>query len=157
MLTPKTVDDSRAQRVEIIMPSHINGYNRLFGGRLMEWIDIVAGVVARRHSGHEITTATVDHLEFEAPAYVNSTISLEGRITYVGRTSMEVRVDTYVEKLDGTRSRVNRAYVVLVALDEDHKPTPVPPLLLKSDGDRKEWDAGMRRQALRKERKKEKY
>ena len=157
MLTPKTVDDSRAQRVEILMPSHINGYNRLFGGKLMEWIDVVAGVAARRHSGHEVTTATVDHLEFQAPAYVNSTISLEGRLTYVGRTSMEVRVDTYVEELNGARSRVNRAYLVMVALDENHKPTPVPPLRLLTDEDRREWEAGERRQALRKQRKMEQY
>ena len=87
----KTVNQSRTQQVQILMPSHINGYNRLFGGRLMEWIDVVAGVVARRHSGREVTTACIDQLVFEAPAFLNETVVLEGVMTYAGRTSMEVR------------------------------------------------------------------
>ena len=87
------------------MPADLNGYNRLFGGRLMQWIDVVAGVVARRHSGCEVTTASVDQLEFQAPAFVNDTIAMEGRITHVGRTSMEVRVDTFVESLAGSGGR----------------------------------------------------
>ena len=52
----KRVADSRAEQIHILMPEHITGYKRLFGGRLMEWIDIVAGVVARRHSGCNVTT-----------------------------------------------------------------------------------------------------
>ncbi|MHB8065230.1 MAG: acyl-CoA thioesterase, partial [Ruminiclostridium sp.] len=53
----KTVSDSRTEQVQILMPEHINGFNRLFGGRLVEWIDVVAAVVARRHSGRNVTTA----------------------------------------------------------------------------------------------------
>ena len=153
----KTVSDSRTSHVEILMPGALNGYHRLFGGRLMEWIDVVAGVVARRHSGCEVTTASIDNLEFQAPAYVNDTIVLEGRITYVGRTSMEVRVDTFVEELGGARRQVNRAYLVMVALDKDHKPTQVPWLVLENEEDQAEWDAGVRRRELRKIRQKEKY
>ena len=153
----KTVAQSHTQQVQIVMPSHINGYNRLFGGRLMEWIDVVAGVVARRHSGLEVTTACIDQLVFEAPAFVNDTVVLDGVMTYAGRTSMEVRVDTYAEALDGKRSRVNRAYLVMVALDEQEKPTPVPGLVLETDEDKAEWEAGQRRNALRKQRRKEQF
>lgn len=153
----KTVSDSRTSHVQILMPGDLNGYNRLFGGKLMEWIDVVAGVVARRHSGCEVTTASVDNLEFQAPAYVNDTIVLEGRITCVGRTSMEVRVDTFVEELGGTRHQVNRAYLVMVALDRNQKPTQVPELILETEEDHAEWDAGLRRRELRKTRQKENY
>lgn len=157
MCTAKTVEESRASHVQILMPSDLNGYSRLFGGRLMEWIDVVAAVVARRHSGCEVTTASVDNLEFQAPAFANDTVVLEGRITCVGRTSMEVRVDTFVEALGGKRHQVNRAYLVMVALDRNQKPVPVPQLIVETEEDKAEWDAGMRRRALRSLRQKEHY
>jgi len=153
MCSPKRIADSLTTDVEILMPSNLNGYERLFGGQLMQWIDVVAAVAARRHSGCEVTTACIDHLEFLSPAYVNETLLLEARVTYVGTTSMEVRVDTFVEALNGEKRRVNRAYIVMVALDPDtHKPTPVPPLLLETEEDRAEWEAGMRRTEARKSR-----
>lgn len=153
----KRVEDSRTEQVQILMPEHINGTRRLFGGKLMEWIDVVAAVVARRHSGCEVTTASVDNLQFRAAAYVNSTIILDGQVTHVGRTSMEVRVDTYVESLCGTRDMVNRAYLVMVALDVGGQPTEVPGLELTSDAQRQEWEAGSRRRALRKQRRQEHF
>ena len=156
-LQPKRVQDSRTEQIQILMPEHINGYSRLFGGKLMEWIDVVAGVVARRHSGREVTTAAIDNLQFKAAAHINSTVVLIGRITYVGRTSMEVRVDAFVEELDGRRQMINRAYLVMVALDEHEQPTPVPPLILESEEDRTEWEAGVRRRNLRRERRAENY
>ena len=156
-LQAKTVAQSRTEQIQILMPEHINGYSRLFGGKLMEWIDVVAGVVARRHSGREVTTAAIDNLQFKAAAHINSTVVLIGRITYVGRTSMEVRVDAFVEELDGRRQMINRAYLVMVALDEHEQPTPVPPLILESEEDRTEWEAGVRRGNLRGERRAENY
>ena len=157
MCTAKNVEESRTTHVEILMPGDLNGGGRLFGGRLMEWIDVVAAVVARRHSGCEVTTASVDNLAFQAPAYANDTIVLDGRITCVGRTSMEVRVDTFVEELGGKRHQVNRAYLVMVALDRNQKPVEVPALTLLTEEDQAEWDAGQRRRELRKQREKENY
>lgn len=153
----RRVSESRTEQVQILMPQHINGYARLFGGKLMEWIDVVAAVVARRHSQCEVTTASVDNLVFQAAAYVNSTIILVGQLTYVGRTSMEVRVDTFVEALTGARTLVNRAYLVMVALDAQEKPMPVPRLILETEEERAEWEAGVRRNALRKERRSQHY
>ena len=138
----KYISDSRTEQIQILMPEHINGYKRLFGGKLMEWIDVVAAVTARRHSNANVTTVAVDNLQFKAPAYVNSTILLAGKITYVGKTSMEVRVDTYVESMAGNRTVVNRAYLVLVALDENERPMPVPGIILETEEDKKEWEAG---------------
>lgn len=152
--SPKRIADSLTTDVEILMPSNMNGYKRLFGGQLMQWIDVVAAVAARRHSGCEVTTACIDYLEFLSPAYVNETLLLEARITYVGTTSMEVRVDTFVEALNGEKRRVNRAYIVMVALEPDtHKPTPVPPLLLETEEDWAEWNAAQERMKARKARK----
>jgi acyl-CoA hydrolase len=156
-MEPKRVSDSLTEQVQIIMPSHINGSDRLFGGQLVEWIDVVAGVVARRHCGHNITTAAIDNLQFKAGAFINNTLVLIGRITYVGTSSMEVRVDTYVENLQGIRKVVNRAYLVMVALDDNNQPIEVPKLILETEAERAEWEAGKKRHDLRNERRKEGY
>ena len=82
---------------------------------------------------------------------------LTGKLTHVGRTSMEVCVKTYVEQLSGKRRLINTAYLVLVALDENDLPTPVPALTPVTHEERLEWEAGKRRRALRKQRRKEEY
>jgi acyl-CoA hydrolase len=153
----KRVTDSITEQAQILMASHINGADRLFGGQLVEWIDVVAAVVARRHSGCNVITAAIDNLQFKAGAYINNTLVLVGRITYVGKTSMEIRVDTYVEDLTGVRKVVNRAYLVMVALDEDGIPVEVPDLILETESERAEWEAGKKRHALRNQRRKEGY
>ena len=153
----KPVSASRTEQIQILMPQHINGYKRLFGGVLMEWIDIVAGVVARRHSNSEVTTASVNNLQFKSPAYVNSTITLIGTITFVGSSSMEVRVDTFTEALSGERRLVNRAYVVMVALDENERPKRVPRLILETEEEKAEFEAGKKRHELRKQRRRENF
>ncbi len=114
--------------VQIVLPQHCNGYKkpRLFGGQMMAWIDIIGAVAARRFTGKAVTTICVDNLNFIAPAYLNDTVVQEAWVTWSGRTSLEVRVDSYVEKLDGSRRLINKAYAVYVALDEEDRPSPVP-------------------------------
>ncbi|MDF2587795.1 MAG: thioesterase superfamily protein [Anaerocolumna sp.] len=153
----KRVEDSITEQIQILMPQHINGAGRLFGGKLMEWIDVVAGVVARRHSGCDVITAAVDNLRFKEGAYKNDTLVLIGRITYVGNTSMEVRVDTYVEALSGMRKAINRAYLVMVALDTEGNPTRVPRLIIESESEKAEWEGGCKRTELRRLRRLEGY
>lgn len=135
----KEVSESRTEQVQILNQSTMNGFGRLFGGQLMQWIDVVAAVVARRHSEKNVTTVLVDRLEFRQAARVNNTLVLNGHITYVGRTSMEVCVNTYIESLSGERTLINTAYLVMVALDENDRPTPVPGLILKTDEEKAEW------------------
>ena len=145
-LIGRTVAHSRTEQVQILMQGTLNGYNRLFGGKLMEWIDVVAAVTARRHCGKNVTTAAVDSLVFKSPAMVNDTILLEGHVTYAGRTSMEVCVTTYVEELNGFRREINKAYLVLVAIDADGKPTLVPPVIPETEEEKREYaDAVERR------------
>ena len=153
----KSVKDSYAEQVQILTQKDMNGYNRLFGGRLMEWIDIVASVVARRHSGRNVTTAVVDTLTFKAPAHLNDTVILCGRITYVGRTSMEVCVETYVEHLDSSRTLINTAYVIIIAIDENEKPVEVPRLKLETEEEKAEWTLAEKRSEIRKQRRKEMF
>ena len=151
----KKILDSKIEQVYQVRPEHLNGAGRLFGGRLMEWIDEAAGLVGIRHSQCNVITASVDNLRFIRGAYQNDLLVLAGRLTYVGTTSMEVRVDTYVETLDGIRRPINRAYLTLVAVDKDGNPTKVPSVILETESEKAEWKAGKRRRELRIQRKKE--
>ena len=152
----KTVDDSRVETVHIVRPNHLNGANRLFGGILMQWIDEVAGIVAKRHSMSNVTTASVDNLTFLHGAYQNDMVVIRGKLTWVGTTSMEVCVDTYVETLDGQRDRINNAHFMMVALDENNKPVPVPKLILQTEDEHLAWSHGEERRRIRIQRKKDK-
>lgn len=153
----KRVEDSQTENTFLVMNKHINCYGRLFGGVLMQWIDEMAGIVARRHAGTIVTTACVDNLNFKAGAYLGDIVVLIGKLTYVGRTSMEVRIDTYVEELDGTRRMINRAYEVMVALDENDNKVEVPGLIVETASEKAEWEGGEKHYVLRKERRREGY
>ncbi len=148
-----TVDYSRAEQVHIIMPKDCNQTFRLFGGKLMEWVDVVAAVVARRHCACEVTTAAIDRLDFLAPAKLDDIVVLQGRMVYVGRTSMLICVDTFVEDSaceTVNRTHVNRAYVTMVALGRDKRPVAVPALVLETEQQRADFEIGKaRREASR--------
>ena len=155
MTEERTVGESRVETVHIVRPNHLNAAGRLFGGILMQWIDEVAGIVAMRHTRCNCTTASVDNLRFIRGAYQQDLLVIIGKVTYVGTTSMEVRVDNYIEDTEGMRRPINRAYFTMVALDENDKPCPVPKLLLESEEEKAEWEAAKKRRDMRKKRKEE--
>lgn len=153
----KSVFDSKTEQTYLLMSQHINGSGRLFGGQLLSWIDELAGIVAMRHSGGNVITASIDNLQFKRGAHLNDILVLIGRITYVGNSSMEVRIDTYVEEVDGKRLPINRAYFVMVALDDNEAPKTVPRLKIETPEQQAEWEAAVKRHILRKQRKEEGY
>ena len=148
----KTVSQSLTEQQYLIRPAHINHYGRLFGGELLKWIDELAGIVAIRHCGTTVTTAAIDNLQFQAPAYAGEMIVLQGCVTYVGRSSMEIRIDTYREALNGNREMINRAYMDMVAIDCKGHPIEVPDLILENEEQQKEYEAATKRKQMRKER-----
>ncbi len=137
--------------VQIVLPQHCNGYPkpRLFGGQMMAWIDVVGAVAARRYAQCAVTTVCVDNLNFLNPAFLNDTVVQEAVVVWTGRTSLEVRVDSYVEQLDGLRKPINRAYLVFVALDEQDKPVPVPPFTPRTDAEKREYADAQERRRIR--------
>ena len=136
-------------QVQIVMPSHVNGTQRLFGGQLMAWIDVTAAVEARRHTRRQVITAAVDNLRFLGPAFLDETVRLDARVTWTGRTSLEVRVDSFVESIAGKERLINRAYLVFVALDENGNPSPFPSFEPSTDDEKAEWDQAEKRRAAR--------
>ena len=137
--------------VQIVMPQHCNGYSkpRLFGGQIMAWIDVVGAVAARRYTQHAVTTVCMDNLTFLQPAYLNDTVVQEATVTWTGRTSLEVRVDSMVERLDGSRELINRAYAVFVAIDDEDKPVAIPPFIPETTEEKQEYAAAEERRRIR--------
>lgn len=148
--TMKCVEDSAVEQSYLLMPKHINGSGRLFGGQLVQWIDEIAGIVAKRHAETDIVTACIDNLRFKAGAYLNDTVVICAKIVHVGRSSMEVRVDSYRETIHGIRTMINRAYVVMVGVDENGKSVKVPGLVIENEVQKAEWEAAEKRAEYRK-------
>lgn len=153
----KHVGSSHTVATRMLRHEDMNGSDRLFGGRLMEWIDDAAGIAARRHSGCAITTVAVDTLEFKYPAFLNDIVTIEAWVTHVERTSMEVRVDTYVEDtVTGERRMINHAYLTEVCIDDAGRPIPVPwGLVANTPEEHAECEAARKRHDLRSLRRKE--
>ena len=149
MRTSKKVSESLTEQQYIVRPAYINHYGRLFGGELLKWIDELAGIVARRHCNANITTAAIDNLQFKAPVFEGQMVVLVGKVTYTGNSSMEIRVDTYTEDLDGIRRIINRAYIVMVAIDENGKPLPVPEIIPETEEQKMEYEAAVKRKEMR--------
>lgn len=156
-MAKKRVKDSETEQSYLLMHRHINGYGRLFGGQLVAWVDELAGLVGRRHCGHEITTACIDNLNFKHPAFLNDTVVLVGRVD-VWSDAPQWRcasTRTWKSLRPAFRKMINRAYVVMVAIDENGRALPVPGLILESPEQEAEWEGGKRRYELRKERHRE--
>ncbi|MCI7218411.1 MAG: acyl-CoA thioesterase [Parafannyhessea umbonata] len=150
----RSQERSRTRATHTVVHGDMNGENRLFGGRLMEWIDEAAGIAARRHCGGSVTTACVDSLVFKNPAYLNEIVVIDAYVTYVGKTSLEVRVDSYVEDVaTGERKQINVAYLTEVCVGEDERPRRIPfGLKLDTDEQRNEWHMAQIRKMIRRER-----
>ena len=152
----KTVEDSQVETVRMIRPNHLNAAGRLFGGQLMQWLDEVAGLVALRHVGGNVITASVDNLQFLHGVYNGEMVVICGKVTYVANSSMEVRLDTYVEDLkDGKRYPINRAYFTMVGMDENDKPMRIPRLKIQTMEEQAEWEMAEKRREMRLQRRRE--
>ena len=146
----KTRKASATVATHLLRHEDINGYNRLFGGRLMEWIDDAAGTAAIRHCGMQVTTASVDTLEFRAPAFLGDIVVIEAEVTFVGRSSLEVCVNSYVENAaTGARTLINKAFLTEVCVDADGKPCVVPyGLALTRAHEFEDWEAALFRKEV---------
>jgi len=152
----RCVKDSETESTHLLIPRNLNAAGRLYGGQLLEWLDETAGIVAIRHCGGKVVTVSIDNMDFKAGAKCGDMVYIHAYLTSVGRTSMEVRLDSYVEDAeDGMRHMINTAYFVMVAIDDEGKPCPVPRLQATNTSEEAAQEAGKRRQELRKMRRKE--
>ena len=146
-----TPEQTRCVMTQIVMPTHTNGAaGIMFGGIMMQWIDVCAGVAAMRHSSGGVLTASIDRLDFLSPVHLGEIVVLQAMVNYAGKTSMEVGCRVETEDMR-TRSRryVTKAYLTFVAIDDHGKPRALEPLDLRDDEDRRRATEAQQRRAER--------
>lgn len=146
----KRPKDSEISMNELVLPNDTNLLGNLLGGRLMHWIDIAGGMAASRHANSVVVTAAVDSLVFEEPVHLGEIVRLYARLTWAGRSSMEVKVEVYAENIETKHVRkTNEAYLVYVALDKERRPKEVPKLILDTDEEMREFENAQKRREIR--------
>lgn len=143
------ISASRVILSQVMGPTEANVYGNVHGGVIMKLVDEAGGVAALRHCRRPLVTVAIDSLSFLHPVRIGNLLTLRAEVTYAGRTSVETEVRVEAENmLTGQVTQVASAYVVYVALDEQGRPAPVPPLLPETDPDRcRMEEAGRRREA----------
>src|SRR5688572_14628327 len=113
----KTIAESQFTLSALMGPSDANAHGNVHGGVIMKMVDEAGALVAMRHARTFVVTVAIDSMTFVEPIFVGSLVLCNASLTYVGRTSMEVRVEVIAENpLLGTSRITNTAYLVYVAL-----------------------------------------
>ena len=145
----RKVSDSYVEIKHIVKLEHLNNIQTLFGGQLMSWMDAASGASGIRYSGRDVTMVAVDDMQINAPARLGDTIIVRAKVTYVGRTSLEVLVETDIEAADKSRQTISKAFFVGVVLDKEGRPTPAPALLIETEEEQTLWNAAEKRKEFR--------
>ncbi len=125
-----SIDYSRTTSSRLMEMLDANVHGNVHGGVIMRMVDEAAAIVAIKHSRRNVVTVRINHFDFLAPAYIGNVVSIHCQMNYVGRSSMEVGVEVTAEDLfTGEVRQIASSQVIYVALDENRKPTPVPPLV----------------------------
>ncbi|MBS1636606.1 MAG: acyl-CoA thioesterase [Bacteroidetes bacterium] len=145
----KTAKESLTINTEVVMPNDTNHLGNLFGGKLLQWMDITAAIAAQRHCKRVVVTATVNNVSFENPIKQNSVVTLEAKVSRAFTSSMEVFIDVFVENpVTGEQIKCNEAIFTFVAVDQNGAPLPVPPLTPETELEKKRFDGALRRRQL---------
>lgn len=149
MLKGRTPSESYTVTTEQVLPDDTNPLNTLFGGRLLQWIDITAGISAHRHSSCICVTASINNVSFNIPVKLGDIVTLESKVSRTFNTSIEVFTDVWVEdRLNARKTKCNEAILTFVALDKNGKPVPVPPIIPESEEEKKRFEGALRRRQL---------
>jgi len=147
----KSPKESAVETRYLIMPHEANPHGTAYGGVIMAWIDMVAAMAAQRHCGKEVVTAGIDSLAFKEPIRIGDHVTLRASVNYVSRSSMEVGVQVTRENpYTGEKVVATTAYLTFVALDENKKPTPAPPILPETDLEKQRYEQAKLRVQARK-------
>jgi acyl-CoA hydrolase len=147
----KRPEESEAEMIVMMLPSDANPKGNVFGGVILKHVDLIAGLVAKRHAGRaNVVTASIDRMVFLKPVLIGNALTISAKITYVRRSSMEIEVNVEAEDLDdNTRIHAATAFVTMVALDKYGKPTRVPQLVMENDDNKRRYKEGEMRMISR--------
>jgi uncharacterized protein (TIGR00369 family) len=152
---PKTVEASRITISQLMQPEHANNLGNVHGGWIMKLVDEAGALACMRHCQRRVVTVFIDQMEFHQPIRIGDLVTLTAEVTYTGNTSMEAEIKVTAEDpITGDQVHTNTAYVVYVALDNDRKPTQVPPVEAITAEENQKLEEGRKRQAERLARRK---
>ena len=138
---------------ELVFPTHTNHYGTIFGGRVLELMDMTGALAAMRFANEDAVTASIEAVDFKKPIQTGDIVELKAKVIYTARTSMVVKVDVFrVGKLSPGKDFTCRGYLVFVAVDADGQPRAVPTLKLVTEEDEELWRIGERIKARSRER-----
>jgi acyl-CoA hydrolase len=148
-LEPRPSRDSISDVADLMFPPDANMHGTVFGGKVLQMVDKAASVCAMRHSGKPCVTVAMERVEFLVPIHVGTFLIAKAQVNHTGRSSMEVGVEVYAEDMPGgSRVHTNSCLVTMVAVDDQGRPAPIPPLLVETPEEKKRWAAAeARRQA----------
>ena len=150
-LSARPPSESVAIHTTTVLPEDTNAYGNLFGGHLVELIDKTASITASRHARRNVVTASIDRVDFHAPVKLGDILTVESRLTYTGRTSMEIAAVSWSEdRITGQRVKACEALLTFVAIDTAGLPAPVPPLKPESNEEHRLFELGAQRARARK-------
>jgi acyl-CoA hydrolase len=145
----KTPSQSVTINTEVVLPNDTNHIGNLFGGKLLQWVDITAAIAAQRHCGRVVVTAAINHVSFDNAINQNSIVTLEAKVSRAFSTSMEIFVDVFVENpVTGAKTKCNEAILTFVAIDQNGSPLPVPEIIPETEIEKKRYDSALRRRQL---------
>lgn len=146
----KRVEESRIVLSQLMNVTHANTLGNVHGGLIMKLCDEAGGMAAAKHSRHPVVTVAVDSMHFHSPVRIGDLLTVTAELTWVGRTSMETRVYATSENvLTGKVTHTNTAFFVYVGLDQDGRPTPVPPLIPETETEKRRFTEAAERQKER--------
>ena len=134
----KTPESSRVRLHQLMLPEHGNALGNVHGGLIMKMVDEAGAIAAMRHAQRPCVTIAIDSMTFKQPVHLGELLVCDARVTYVGRSSIEVSVQVHAENpITSDITHTNSAHLVYVALGEDGKPCEVPALELVTDEERR--------------------
>lgn len=138
--------------MNVLMTSDMANFGgNVHGGKILSLLDNVAYACASRYCQRYVVTLSVDQMFFKEPIHVGDLVTFRASINYTGRTSMEVGIRVEAEHIrTGRRRHTNTCYFTMVALDDERRPTAVPPLQVDTDEERERHAAAVLRLNQRK-------
>jgi acyl-CoA hydrolase len=150
MMEGKAIRESRVTLTQVMGPTDANILGNVHGGLIMKLCDEAGGMAAVKHARRPVVTVTVDSMSFLSPVHIGDLVTVEAEVTWVGRTSMETRVVVTAENvLTGEVTHTNTAFFVYVALDENGRPVPVPPLTCETEQEQQRCRQAEERRQMR--------
>jgi uncharacterized protein (TIGR00369 family) len=144
----RTPEDSTVTLHQLMLPEHANTFGNVHGGEIMKLMDEAGAICAMRHAHRPCVTIAIDSMSFHSPVQVGQLLCCRGRVTWVGKSSIEVEVQVHAEDvIKGSVTHTNSGHFVYVALDDERRPTAVPPLHVETEADQQAFrDAVARRE-----------